>query len=187
MGVKHLSTEELDAGLDEVRRSPADDGTVELIVRRPAVDEREVLDEGELDCSVGLVGDTWPERISSRIGDGPHPDCQITLMNARAARLVAAGDDERRALAGDQLFVDINLGYDNIPPGTLLEVGAAVVQVTEPLHTGCHKFAARFGQDVVRFVNSPAGRELNLRGVNAKVVVAGTVRPGDAVRKRPSA
>jgi MOSC domain-containing protein YiiM len=181
----HLTTEQLEAGLDEVRRSPQDGGRVELIVRRPAEDEREVVTEASLSCDTGLVGDTWSTRRSALTGEGPQPDRQLTLMNARAAALVAGGP-ERRALAGDQLYVDLDLSYANLPPGTRLEIGSAVVEITEPPHTGCAKFAARFGKEALKFVNSPAGRDLNLRGVNAKVSKAGIVRVGDAIRAVPA-
>lgn len=179
----HLTTDLLEAGLDEIRRSPADVGRVELIVRRPAVDEREELDEAVLDPDHGVVGDTWRERSSGRTPDGSaHPDMQLNVMNARAAALVA-GDASRRPLAGDQLYLDIDLSERNLPPGTQLALGSAVIEITEQPHTGCAKFAARFGREALRFVNSPVGKELRLRGANAKVVVGGTVRPGDEVRK----
>ena len=174
-GMEHLTTAALLAGLGEVRGAPTDDGRVELIVCRPAVDERVLLDEAVLDPAEGLVGDTWRER-------GSAPDRQLTVMNARAAALVAA-DPARRSLAGDQLYVDLDLGGENLPPGSRLEVGSAVIEITDPPHRGCAKFAARFGRDALRLVNSPEGVELNLRGVNAKVVVAGTVRVGDPARK----
>jgi len=182
--VEHLSTSELRAGLDDVRKSPQDEGTVELIVRRPAVDEREVLEEASLDVGAGLAGDTWPARSSSRTGDGtPHPDMQLTVMNSRAALLVAAQDPDRRMLAGDQIYADLDLSPANLPPGTRLALGSAVIEVTDQPHLGCAKFAARFGDDAWRFVNSRTGRRLRLRGLNARVVVSGTVRAGDAIRK----
>jgi MOSC domain-containing protein YiiM len=181
--MQHPTTDALLDGLDDVRRSPADDGTVELIVRRPATDEREVLDEAALDLVEGLVGDSWRARSSTKTDDGSaHADMQLTVMNARAAALVA-GDAERRALAGDQLYVDLDLSAENLPPGTRLALGSAVIEVTAMPHTGCAKFGQRFGRDAVQFVNSPVGRALNLRGVNAKVVNAGTVKVGDRVRK----
>ena len=166
----------LEAGIDHVRAAPADVGAVELIVRRPNVDEREVLDEGELDVDRGLVGDRWSRR------GRPNPQNQLTLMNSRAAALVA-GERDRWALAGDQLYVDFDLSAANIPPGTRLEVGSAIVEISDLPHLGCGKFSARFGIDAREFVNSPAGVELNLRGVNAMVVRSGTVRRGEAVRK----
>ena len=180
--VTHLATDNLHAGLDHIRQSPKDEGRVDLIVRRPGEDEREVVDEAALNCQDGMVGDTWNVRISKRTGEGPDPDRQLTVMNARAAMLVA-GDDDHGGLAGDQVYVDLDLSYDNIPPGTRLELGTAVIEVTAAPHRGCAKFAARFGKDALRFVNSIVGQELNLRGINTKVVVDGTVRVGDAVRK----
>lgn len=182
----HVSRAELEGGLDSVRMSPGDTGQVELIVRRPAESEREILDAAELDVDVGLVGDNWSTRGSRSTADGSaHPDLQITLMNARAASLIA-GQDDRRALAGDQLFVDLDLSRENLPAGTRLMVGSATIEITDEPHLGCGKFAARFGVDALKFVNSEVGRELNLRGVNAKVVAGGSVRPGDPVQKTPS-
>ena len=172
-----VTAEELSVGLPHVLAAPADGGTLELIVRRPATDEREVLDEGELDLAAGLVGDSW-----SRRGRHPNPKAQVTVMSSRAAALVA-GDRERWPLAGDQLYVDLDLSTANLPPGTRLSIGSAVVEVTDLPHRGCEKFTARYGAEARAFVNSPEGLALNLRGVNARVVVASTVRTGDAVRK----
>jgi hypothetical protein len=183
LAVVHLSFQQLEEGLADVLRSPQDVGTVELIVRRPAVDEREVLDVAELDPEWGVVGDTWRSRRSSRTPDGtPHPDTQLNVINARFSRLVAV-DAGRRALAGDQLHLDLDLSEANLPAGTRLALGSALIEVTPPPHTGCAKFAARFGGDAIKFVNSPNGRALRLRGLNARVVIAGTVRAGDTVCK----
>jgi hypothetical protein len=179
----HLTAVELEAGLDEIRRSPADGGVLEMIVSRPGVEKRRVLEEGRLDVEDGLVGDNWKIRGSSRTPDGSaHGDMQINIMNSRAAALVA-GDRERWPLAGDQLYVDLNLSGENLPPGTRLAIGTAVLEVTPPPHLGCKKFVARFGIEAMKFVNSEVGRGLNLRGVNARVVRSGTIRPGDAVKK----
>ena len=169
--------------LAAVRESPADGGLVELIVRRPAVEEREIVEEAELDMDEGLVGDCWRTRGSKSMPDGSaNPDAQLTLMNARVAALVA-GERERWALAGDQLYVDLDLSAANLPPGARLAIGSAVIEVTALPHTGCGKFLRRFGLDAQKLVNSPEGRELNLRGANAKVVVAGTIRVGDEIRR----
>jgi hypothetical protein len=174
---------DLDAGLDHVLASPLDHGAVELVVARPGVGERTVLDEAKLDPAIGLVGDSWIDRFSRHTPDGsPNPVMQLTLMNARAAALVAQTTD-RWPLAGDQLYVDLELGYDNLPAGTRLQVGTAVLEITDEPHTGCAKFADRFGMDAVRWVNSPVGREHNLRGVNARVITGGVVRTGDKVHK----
>ena len=176
----------LEESLDHIREAPADGGTVELIARRPAVDEREVLTEARLDVRDGLEGDTWCVRGSSRTADGgPNPEAQLTLMNARAAAAIA-GERERWPLAGDQFYVDLDLSYNNLPPGSLVQIGSAVIEFSEAPHTGCAKFSARFGVDALRFVNSPTGRELRLRGANCRVVVGGTVRRGDTIRKVPS-
>ncbi len=178
-----LTTEQLEAGLDYVRQSPKDGGRLEMIVRRPRVEEREVLEEGELDLEMGLVGDNWRERGSSRMADGSaHPDMQLNVINARLLDLVAQ-DRARWQLAGDQLVVDFDLSEENIPPGTQLAIGSAVIEVTAQAHTGCQKFVARFGREAMLFVNSPVGKQLHLRGINARVVQPGTVRTGDAVRK----
>lgn len=180
---KHLTMAELEAGLDEIRRSPKDGGLVQLIVRRPQTGERDLVPEGELDIVEGLVGDNWRARGSSGTTDGsPHPDMQLTIMNARAIALVAQ-HSERWQLAGDQLFIDMDLSIDNLPPGTQLALGSAIIEVTHQPHTGCKKFVARFGLDAMMFVNSPVGKELRLRGLNAKVIKPGSIRVGCAVRK----
>lgn len=181
--MKHLTMEELEAGLDDIRRSPKNEGVLELIVRRPSVGEREVLAEGELDVAAGLVGDTWSKRSSNRSKDGQaHPDMQLNVMNSRVIALVAQ-DRERWHLAGDQLFVDLDLSGENLPAGTRLAIGAAVIEVTPSPHTGCQKFVSRFGLDAMKFVNSPLGRQLNLRGINAKVVQPGVIRVRDVAKK----
>jgi hypothetical protein len=161
--------------IEEIRRSPSDHGSLELVVCRPAAAEREVLEEGVLDCSRGLLGDRWAT-------ENRDPRSMLTLMNCRSADAVA-GTRERWPLAGDQLFVDLDLSYANLPPGTRLSIGSAVIEVTDIPHRGCGKFIRRFGIDASRFVNSEVGRELNLRGINARVVSAGVVRPGDAIAK----
>jgi len=180
---KHLTMAELETGLDAIRQSPKNEGVIALIVRRPQVDAREVLEEGELDLVEGLVGDTWKVRRSSRTSDGsPHPDMQLNIMNARVIALLAS-EKSRWPLAGDQLFIEMDLSSENAPPGTRLALGSAVIEITDQPHTGCKKFAARFGLDALKLANSPVGRQLQLRGVNARVVQSGVIRVGDLVKK----
>ena len=176
-------TRDLDLHLDNVRAAPHDDGRLELIVRRPAVDEREVLGEATLDVERGLVGDSWLVRGSSRTPDGSaNPAAQVTIMSTRVLAAIET-DRARWPLAGDQLYVDLALGVEDLPPGARLAIGGAVVEVSEAPHTGCAKFSARFGSDALRWINNPTGRELRMRGLNARVVQGGTVRVGDVVRR----
>ncbi len=177
----YVGAEELEAGLPAILAAPASEGTVELVVRRPAEGEREVLDEGVLDAEQGLVGDDWQAR-NARNGRADDPATQITLMSARVIELVA-GSRDRWPLAGDQLYVDLDLAVENLPPGTRLRVGSALLEVTDVPHTGCAKFTERFGPAAIRFVNGKAGRPYRLRGMYARVVEGGTVRPGDAIAK----
>jgi hypothetical protein len=180
---KHLTTSELEAGLDDIRRAPKDEGVLELIVRRPAVNDREILKEAELHLIEGLVGDSWKRRRSTSTPDGsPNPLMQLNIMNSRVTALVAQQRD-RWQLAGDQLYLDMDLSEENTPAGTRLSLGSAVIEVTPPPHLGCQKFVARFGRDAMQFVNSPVGKQLHLRGVNARVVQGGIIRLGDVARK----
>lgn len=177
----HRTRAELDAGLDHVRRSPGQDGEVRLLVRRPRTGAREVMGEGELTPADGLVGDNW--RTRGNLKKGPSdPAVQITVMNARAAALVAVEED-RWPLAGDQIYVDFDISIENLPAGTRFAVGTALLEVSAEPHTGCAKFVSRFGVEAMKFVNSPAGRALNLRGINARVIEPGVVRVGDRMRK----
>lgn len=181
--IKHLTMAELERGLDDIRESPKDEGILELIVRRPKVDARELLEEGELSLIEGLVGDSWSTRGSSRTADGSaHREMQINIMNSRVSALVSQAKD-RWALAGDQLYIDMDLSDENLPAGTRLALGSAVIEISALPHTGCKKFVSRFGLDAMKFVNSPLGLKLHLRGVNAKVLRGGVIRVGDIVRK----
>jgi hypothetical protein len=184
--VEHLSRELLEAGLGHIRESPRDRGQVRLMVRRPATGERDVLTEAALDRVEGLVGDNWLARGSSRTPDGSaNPLTQVTLMNARVAELVACGT-QRMPLAGDQIYLDLDLSIENLPPGSLLAIGEAVLEVSTEPHTGCAKFVERFGAEAMRFVNSRLGRQLRLRGMNTRVVVPGTIRLGELAAKTPA-
>lgn len=176
---RHLPASELEAGLAKILQSPTEVGVLHMIVRRPAVEKREVLEQGELHPDFGLVGDCW----NTRSGDTPDPDTQITIMNARAVDLVAQSQ-EHWPLAGDQLFIDMDLRPENLPTGTRLAVGAAVLEVTAVPHNGCKKFSDRFGIEALKFVNSAHGKGLRLRGIYAKVVQAGEIKSGDEVRRQ---
>jgi hypothetical protein len=181
--VEHEALATLHAGIDSVRGAPLDGGRVELIVRRPQIESRQVVGEATLDEHAGLVGDSWFERAGGLEADADAArETQITLMNARTAQLIA-GDRERWPLAGDQLYVDLDLSATNLSPGTQLQIGSAVLEVTAEPHRGCGKFSRRFGVDALKFVNSAVGRELNLRGINARIVRGGVVRTGDRIYK----
>lgn len=183
LNVQYLLMSELRAGLDHIRQAPKDQGTLKMIVQRPREDERNVIDRGELSLSEGLVGDNWKTRGSKHSPDGSAPlYAQITVMNARCIALLAQSE-ERWALAGDQLYVDFDLSEENIPPGTRLAVGSAILEVSAEPHSGCKKFSARFGVDAMKFVNSAEGKRLHLRGINAKVIQSGIIRVGDTINK----
>lgn len=173
----HLTTSALEAGLPAIQQSPSDNGALLAIVRRPATNSREELAEADLDTALGLVGDSWK---GSRFEKA---DNQLTLINTRAIDLIAGGRG-RWALAGDQLYVDLDLSHENLPPGTRLAIGSTLIEITAEPHTGCGKFRSRYGAEALAFVNSPDGRRLNLRGIYAKVVTPGRIRTGDHLRKQ---
>ena len=173
--MEHLTTEEIEANLPKIIESPKDNGVLDLIVRRPREDEREVLDAGELDIEKGLVGDDW-------LTDDGNFDTQLAIMNSRLIDLIAQ-DKDRWKLAGDQLYIDLDLTDENLPHGTRLEIGSAIIEVTPKPHNGCKKFVERFGLDAMKFVNSPVGKQFHLRGIYAKVIQSGTIRQGDVVKK----
>ncbi|HKX14316.1 MAG TPA: MOSC domain-containing protein [Propionibacteriaceae bacterium] len=178
----HRALAEIERAAARMGSSPTDNGTVEMIVSRPAVDERRVLDEGVLDTTHGLRGDSWETRGDSTPDGTADPLRQITVMNSRVLASIAA-DRDRWHLAGDQLIVDLDLAIDSLPAGTRLQIGEAVTEVTEPPHTGCSKFAGRFGVDALAWANGPAGRRQRRRGMHVRVLVSGTVRPGDVIRR----
>lgn len=175
--------ETLEAGLESIRQSPKDEGRLELIVRRPQILARESLETGELDPIQGLVGDDWIKRPSTRTPDGtPHPDMQITIMNTRLLALLTQ-EKNQWELAGDQLYIDLDLSESNLPVGTRLALGNAVLEITDQPHTGCVKFSGHFGLDALKFISSPTGKALRLRGIYAKIIQSGTIHVGDLARK----
>jgi hypothetical protein len=174
---------ELESHLIDVQAAPRDNGRLELIVRRPAVDTREVLAEAALDPGSGLVGDSWAARGSRVTADGSaNPADQITMISVRVLRAFEP-NPARWPLAGDQLYVDLDLRVESLPAGAQLAIGSAIIEVSEPPHTGCAKFSARFGSDALRWINSPVGRLHRMRGLNARVVTGGTIHTGDAIRR----
>jgi hypothetical protein len=182
-GMGYRTRAELLAGLDHVARAPSNGGRLELIVRRPGPGERETVQSASLTLEEGLVGDGWLERGSRHTSDeSAEFPRQITLMSSRAAALFA-GDQSRWPQAGDQLYVDFDLSVGNVPAGTQLRIGTAVLEVSVEPHTGCQKFTERFGLEATRFLRSPEGKPFQLRGINARVVTAGTVSVGDTVDK----
>lgn len=174
--MSQLPMDELQAGLAHILGSPRDEGRLEMVVRRPAEDEREVTTEARIEPGQGVVGDSWATRGT------PSSEAEVTLMNARCIALIA-GEVDRWPLAGDQLYVDMDLGQANLPAGAMLHIGPVILEVSAKPHRGCDKFSARFGPDALRFVNSEHGRSARLRGLNARVVRGGTIRVGDAVSK----
>ncbi len=178
----HRTTEELVDFLPTLDDAPKDRGTLRLLVRRPTLNQREVLTEGELDLSVGLVGDNWSTRGSRSTPDGSaDPQAQLNIMGYPMVEFLAQ-DPSREPLAGDQMYFDLDLSHDNLPAGSRVAIGSqAVIEVTEKPHTGCAKFIERFGAEAMKFVNGTHGRPRRLRGLCARVVVAGVVRVGDEV------
>ena len=186
--MKHASKKELQKAVEEIMRSPSDGGTVQMIVRRPSEGEREVLPGGRLSPEDGLEGDNWKTRGSKSTPDGKaNPETQVTLMNTRVISAIA-GTEDRWPLAGDQIFVDLDLGPGSLPPGARFRIGEALLEVSKIPHTGCKKFAERFGVEATKFVGSASGRENNFRGINAIVIEAGEIKIGDIAwkdRSRP--
>jgi len=178
------SLEDFEMAVDGVRQSPVQTGTVEMLVRRPAPGAREVLQQARLTVEHGLVGDDWIDRWSGREDKWQrHLDMQIAIMNSRVIDAITGGDRERWPLAGDQLFIDLDISEDNLPPGTRLKAGTAILEVTAEPHLGCRKFKERFGRDAVMFVNSDRGKLLKLRGINTRVVLPGMVTSGGVISK----
>ncbi|MCX4026571.1 MOSC domain-containing protein [Endozoicomonas sp. SM1973] len=179
----YTSREGLELALEIIKQSPKQEGSVKLIVCRPSVDQRKVLEVGELSLEEGLLGDNWKQRELTRSKNGMvKVDNQLNLMNSRVIEAITT-DKEQWQLAGDQFYVDFDLSYENTPPGAQLLIGNAIIEVTEEPHLGCKKFADRFGMDAVKFVNSEQGKQLNLRGINAKIIKPGLVKVGSIIKK----
>jgi MOSC domain-containing protein YiiM len=184
--VEQREFRDFDGHLTAIREAATDEGRLELIVRRPAVDDRETLEEARLDTSDGLVGDGWASRGSRATHDGSADlEAQLTLISTRVLQAIEP-DRERWPLAGDQLYVDFNLSQESLPAGSRLAIGSAIIQVSETPHTGCAKFSARFGSDALRWINSPIGRAHRMRGLNARILEGGTIRTGDVIRRVPA-
>ena len=181
--IQHLTTEQIETGLSTVRQSPKDHGVLRAIVIRPTVNERVSLKQAELSPEGGIHGDAWANGCWMSLPDGrPHPDVQISITNARFMDLIAQ-DESRWPLAGDNLYVDLDLSDENLRPGQRLAIGGVILELTAVPHNGCKKYAQRYGEDAVRFVNTPVGKSLHLRGIYARVVQAGTVAVGDTITK----
>lgn len=184
--IKHLETPELEASLDHLAGAPGQDGELLAIVTRPASEQRVLHDSIALSPEGGLDGDSWATRCHLHLEDGrSHPDVQVTIMNSRMTQLIAQ-QRSRWALAGDQIYADFDVSKANLPVGQRLAIGTAVLEITAEPHLGCKKFAHRFGNDALRFVNSERGKELRLRGVYARIVEAGTIAVGDRLKKLPA-
>lgn len=175
MEAEYLTSEQIEAELSDVLASSQDRGKLEAIVIRPEQNQREHREAVYLSPEGGVEGDRW----STSEGDRR---AQVSLMNARLLRLIAR-DEERMSLAGDNLIVDLDLSETNIRAGQKLMIGEALLEVTDLAHTGCDKFAERFGPDAVRYINATERKSLHLRGLYARVLKAGTVRVGDVVQK----
>ncbi|MGH6924511.1 MAG: MOSC domain-containing protein [Propylenella sp.] len=180
---RHLTRAELEAGLLHIRASPADEGTLEAIVVRPEHGARHDLPSVEISLAGGLDGDHWAKGCWKSTEDGhPHPDVQICIMNARCIALLAQ-DRENWPPAGDNLYIDIDLTAENLPPGQRLAIGSAVIEITAIPHMGCQSFINRYGRDACVFVNTGEGKRLRLRGIYARVAKDGRISVGDRVVK----
>jgi len=177
---RQLALEHLERALAAQPGAPTDVGRIALIVRRGTGGQREILERVHLGTDTGVPGDAWSRRTPA------NPDGQIAVMQRNVAELIANG--QPLTLFGDNLFLDLDLSRQNLPLGTRLRSGGALLEVTPKPHNGCHKFQARFGSDALRFVNQQELRHRNLRGIYLRVIEDGAVTLGDpvAVIARPS-
>ncbi len=183
MNINHLNMYQLESGLNHILDAPKDNGIVEMIVSRPEIEAREILKIAKLDLEFGLVGDNWNARGSSSTPNNSSDiEAQITIMNSRVISLMTTSSNQWQ-IAGDQLYIDMDLSRNNLIPGNQIKIGTAVLEVSKKPHTGCKKFSNRFGLDALKFASSPLGRELALRGINTRIVQSGIVQTGDVVKK----
>ena len=180
---RHLTMAELEDGFPEIIRSPKDNGRLEGIVVRPARGKRQELRTSDVSFDGGVHSDLWAKACWKSTEDGrPHPDVQICIMNARCIALIAQ-ERGNWAPAGDNLFIDLDLSPDNLPPGQRLAIGTAIIEITDTPHNGCAKFIGRYGRDAGIFVNGRLGKRHRLRVVYARVIRDGTVTVDDVVTK----
>ena len=180
---RHLTLAELEAGLPEILQAPKDNGTLAAIVIRPEPARTGGTGKLRSQPEAGYAGDNWASGCWKTTYDGaPHPDVQICIMNARCIALIAQ-DRGNWAPAGDNLFIDMDLTPDNVPPGTQLAIGTAVIEITDTPHNGCESFIARYGRDACIFVNTREGKRLRLRGIYGRIVRDGRLAVGDSARK----
>jgi hypothetical protein len=184
---QHATSIELEQGLADVLASPTDAGRLTAIFVRPAPNERRTLDSATLTSEGGINGDRWVKDSYYRLKDGTSdPRCQVSMMNDRFLRQIA-GDETEMCLAGDNLIVDLDLSESNLPAGNQVAIGPEVIlEISDHKHTGCSKFARRYGANAKTFANNKQGTALHLRGRYARIVRGGTIRVGDAVRKNTS-
>lgn len=165
--------EELELWLKDLPRDRTDKGRVAFLMTRGEGGRRETLLHAGLTPEAGVPGDSWARDAERQ------PDAQIAVMEQDVADMIANG--QPLALFGDCLILDLNLAAANLPIGSRLRVGGAVLQVTPKPHNGCRKFRARFGDAALRFVSTGRLRHNNLRGIYLRVVESGEVRVGDNV------
>jgi hypothetical protein len=179
----HLSLEELQSHLDSIKQSPQDDGILKAIVIRPVSNERVGMESSVVTPDGGVHGDRWAKQAWLNLPEEElEPKAQITVMNSRAAEVIAR-NRARWPLAGDNLYVDLDLSEDNLQAGQQLSIGSAVFEITPQPHNGCGKFEQRFGAEALKWVNSEEGKHHHLRGIYIKVVKAGVINVDDTITK----